>query len=198
MVSRTTYIADKNHTDDKVWRYRGISAENTNTQVLINLYFRTNPSMDNERVCRGYYQDKNSGVNFNFDLVIHRVDHGTRGSADFFAVCLVYVFSDLIWEAYIDSCEVNGIAPERRKTKAEVEAEFTDAFDVVSYADGITPWLRAWRLIFLKSDGLVIDPVVQFPSFRAVKKNDRFPTIRLDLMEPRFQSDYDDLMRHLS
>ena len=108
------------------------------------------------------------------------------------------MFSDLIWEAYIDSCEVNGIAPEIRKTKSEVEAEFTDAFDVVSYADGITPWLRAWRLIFLKSDGLVIDPALEFPSFRTIRKNERFPSIRLGLMESRFQSDYEDLMRSLS
>ena len=198
MVSRTTYIADKNHTEDKGWRRLDGITRNTNTQVFIGFYFRINPATDNERVRRGYYQDKNSGVKFNFDSVIHRVDHGTRGSADFFRVYLVYVFSDLIREAYIDSCEANGIEPERRKTKAEVEAEFTDAFDVDSDANGIMPWLRAWRLIFLKSDGLVIDPALKFPSFRTIRKNERFPSIRLGLMESRFQSDYEDLMRSLS
>ena len=198
MVARTTYIADKNHTEDKGWKLLHGMPENTNTHVLIYFYSRINPAMDNLDVYRGVYLDKNLGFRFNFDFVTHSVDHGTRGIAGFFGVKLGYVFSDLIWEAYIDSCAASGIAPEIRKTKSEVEAEFVAAFDVNSYADGVMPWLRAWRLIFLESDGLVIDPVVNFPAMRNIKQNERFPTIRLDLMEPRFQSDYEDLMRSLS
>ena len=190
MVARATYIAAKG------WRCSHGIAENTNKQLFIKFLVRGNPAMDDWRAYRGICEDKNLGVRFNFDVVEHNVHHGTPGSADFFGVKLGYVFSDLIWEAYIDSCETNGIAPEIRKTKAEVEVEFTDAFGVASYAN--VSWLRAWRLIFLESDGLVIDPVVNFPAMRNIKQNERFPTIRLDLMEPRFQSDHDDLMKHLS
>ena len=196
MVVRTTYIADK------AWKYSHGFGENTDMQVFIMFTVRLNPTMDNAEdkayVYRGFYHNKNLGVKFNFDYVNYRVDHGARGRAGYFGVVLGYVFSDLIWEAYTDAVEANGVAPESRRTKSELESEFTAAHNVVSYADGITPWLRAWRLIFLKSDGLVIDPALEFPTFRAIRKNDRFPRMRLDLMESRFQSDYEDLMRSLS